>query len=107
MSASVADRALHRVVDLPVSPGLAADSDSRQHLREQLEASGLFDGLSWPDAALIADAITADAGRIDGADVMRNRARAVTLGRESWDDRTTAVWALTIAANVLEQLESR
>lgn len=97
--------ALRRVVDLPVSPALAADPNTRQRLRERLDVSGVFDGLSWPDAALVADAISADAGRPDGAEVMRHRARTVAVGRETWYDRTAVVWALTIAADVLDQLE--
>lgn len=105
MSASVTDRALHRVVDLPVSPVLAADPVARLRLRDRLDATDIFEGLSWPDAALVADAITADAGRHDGAEVMRHRARTVAVGREDWEDRTAVVWALSLAADVLEQLE--
>lgn len=102
MSALVANRALHRVVDLPVSLALAADPAGRQRLRDQLDAAGLFEGLSWPDAALVADAVTADAGRTDGVETMRHRARTVAVGRETWDDRASVVWALTVAAGVLE-----
>jgi hypothetical protein len=96
--------ALDRIVTLPVS--LTTGSVQRQLLRELLDESGVFEGLSWPDAHVVADAISADLGRHngDGVEALRNRARTVAFGRETWDDRLAVVWALSASADVLEQL---
>lgn len=99
------DRALRRVDEVPVSPALAADPGRRQRLRESLSASGIFDNLSWSDAMLVADAVTADVNRPNGAGAMRRRALTVAVGRETWDDRNAAVFALTLAADVLDAFE--
>jgi len=85
---------------------LANDDDARARLVELLEGSGVFDDLSWPDARDVADALSADAGRPDGPETMRHRAQTVAVGRETWDDRTAVVWALTLAADVLDALEA-
>jgi hypothetical protein len=92
-------RALHRIVRLPAS--LATDVDTRRRLCDLLRETGVFARLSWPDAQMVADAVTADIGRDDGVEVLRNRARKVLDGYEDWDDRNATARALTIAADVL------
>lgn len=52
----------------------------------------------------MADALSADAGQVNGVDTMRHRAQTVAVGRETWDDRMAVVWALSLAADVLEKL---
>lgn len=103
---TVEDRALLRIERLPASIELVHDGDARRRLCELLKDSGLFDDLSWPDARDVADAISMDAGRADGPESMRRRVRTVEIGRETWDDRTAVVWALTLAADVLDALET-
>ena len=92
--------ALDRIVTLPVS--LTTGYVHRQLLRELLDESGVFEGLSWPDAQMVADAISADLGRHNGDGVLRSRARKVLGGYEDWDDRAGVVRALNAAAEVLE-----
>jgi hypothetical protein len=92
--------ALDRIVTLPVS--LTTGSVHRQLLRELLDESGVFEGLSWPDAQMVADAVSVDVGRRDGVEVLRSRARKVLGGYEDWDDRAGVVGALNAAADVLE-----
>ena len=101
---SIEDRALLRIERLPVSMALVEDDAGRRRLCALLKDSGLFNELSWPDARDVADAISMDAGRADGPESMRRRVRTVEIGRETWDDRTSVVWALTLAADVLDAL---
>jgi hypothetical protein len=97
--------ALDRILRLPVSP--ATDTDTRHRLCDLLHETGVFAGLSWPDAQLVADAVSADIIRGDAVEVLRNRASAVSGGRESWDDRNAAACALNIAATAVETFVRR
>jgi hypothetical protein len=96
-------RALDLIVRLPV--GILSDTETRQRCCSALEIEGVFAGLSWPDAQMVADAISFDIGDDGGVKRLRTRARKVLGGWEDWDDRTSAVRALNLAAAVLEDWE--
>jgi len=54
-----------------------------------LHAEGCFAGLSWADAKQLAAAVAFDAvTRDDAADFLRNRARNVLAGTDTWAGRT-------------------
>jgi hypothetical protein len=91
---------LDRIVRLPA--GILSDTETRQRHCSALEIEGVFAGLSWPDAQIVADAVSFDNGDDDGVKRLRSRARKVLGGWEDWDDRSAAVRALNIAADVLE-----
>jgi hypothetical protein len=95
--------ALDRIVCLPV--GIKADRETRQRHCLALHIEGAFSGLSWPDAQMVADAVSFDIGDDGGVKRLRSRARKVLGGWEDWDDRTSAVRALNLAATVLEDWE--
>jgi len=99
---TVQDRAVLRIERLPASIELANDDIARRRLCELLKDSGLFNELSWPDARDVGDAISMDAGRADGPESMRHRARTVAGGRWTWDDPAPVERALTLAADVLD-----
>jgi hypothetical protein len=95
--------ALDRIVRLPA--GIKSDREIRQRHCLALHIEGAFAGLSWPDAQMVADAVSFDIGDDGGVKRLRSRARKVLGGWEDWDDRTSAVRALNLAAAVLEDWE--
>jgi hypothetical protein len=95
--------ALDRIVRLPV--GIKSTRETRQRCCSALQIEGVFAGLSWPDAQMVADAVSFDIGDDGGVKRLRSRARKVLGGWEDWDDRASAVRALNLAPTVLEDWE--
>jgi hypothetical protein len=101
--------ALNRIIEVPA--GTLLTSELREELQRYcliLDLEGVFAGLSWGDARMVADAVSFDFTTRTTEDAvwhLRNRARKVLGGWEDWDDRTSAVRALNLAAAVLEDWE--
>jgi hypothetical protein len=100
--------ALNWVLEMP------ADTLLTGELREELQRyclildlEGVFARLSWPDAHMVADAVSFDFTMRTTQDAvwhLRNRARKVLGGWEDWDDREGVVRALNVSAAALEVL---
>jgi hypothetical protein len=102
--------ALNRIIEVPA--GLLT-SELREELQRYcliLDLEGVFAGLSWPDAQMVADAVSFDFTMRTTQDAvwhLRNRARKVLGGWEDWDDREGVVRALNASAAALEELVRR
>lgn len=72
-----------------------------------LDLEGVFAGLSWGDARMVADTVSFDFSMRTAEDAvwhLRDRARKVLGGWEDWNDRGGAVRALNVSAAALEVL---
>jgi hypothetical protein len=98
---------INLICGLPESVA-AADSTLRAVLQDitgLLQREGVFIGLTWPDAHMVAVAVLLDScNEDDAAPSLRPRAHAVLGFRDGqqWVDRAAAVRALNLAANVLD-----